>query len=205
MHRMQGGNFRILARGTIFFFFFTFGFVSPSKSAAPRVSFTLSPLKRILSSPLKRLLCFLSFREAASEMQDPRMMNPRKQKSQRTVVSQVSEEYMRGLQEGSPALPLPIRSAQKASRKGMKNDMSVLYRPQERSKTSVQLESSNAGNDYMALRRKFLLLEGESCDLGTDLRVVEDEIKSLEDEKLELLDQLVVLEGLVDPSELHKQ
>ncbi|KAL2938860.1 Kinesin-like protein KIFC1 [Bienertia sinuspersici] len=138
-------------------------------------------------------------------MQDPRMMNPRKQKSQRTVVSQVSEEYMKGLQEGSPALPLPIRSAQKASRKGMKNDMSVLYRPQERSKTSVQLESSNAGNDYMALRRKFLLLEGESCDLGTDLRVVEDEIKSLEDEKLELLDQLVVLEGLVDPSELHKQ
>lgn len=138
-------------------------------------------------------------------MQDPRMMNPRKQKSQRPMISPVPEDFMRRLQESSPTLPFPSRSAQKASRKGLKNDVSLLYRPQERSKSSAQLESSTVGNEYMALRRKFLLLEEESCNLGNELREAEDEIKSLEDEKLELLDQLVVMEGLVDPSEVHNK
>ena len=35
------------------------------------------------------------------------------------------------------------------------------------------------------------------------MREIEDEVKTLEEEKLALLDQLVVLEGLLDPSELH--
>ncbi|KAF7829090.1 hypothetical protein G2W53_020254 [Senna tora] len=65
-------------------------------------------------------------------------------------------------------------------------------------------DSSTAGNEYRALRRKYLLLEDESFALGKELREVEDEVKTLEDEKLALLDQLVVLEGLVDPSEMQK-
>ncbi|KNA10335.1 hypothetical protein SOVF_145290 [Spinacia oleracea] len=138
-------------------------------------------------------------------MQDPRMMNQRRQKSQRPIISQVPEDFMRGLQEGSPTLPFPLRNVQKASRKVMKNDASMLYRPQERSKSSAQIESSTAADEYMALKRKYLMLEVESCDLGKELRESEDEIKNLEDEKLELLDQLVVLEGLVDPSEVQNQ
>ncbi|KMT11310.1 hypothetical protein BVRB_5g109910 isoform B [Beta vulgaris subsp. vulgaris] len=131
------------------------------------------------------------------------MLNPRKQKSQRPIISQAPEEFMRG--QGSSTSAFPVRRAQKVSRKGMKNDVSLLYRPQERLKSSGQLESSTTVNEYTALRRKFLLLEEESCNLGIELREAEDDTKSLEDEKLELLDQLVVLEGLVDPSEVHNQ
>ncbi|XP_021715207.1 uncharacterized protein LOC110683168 [Chenopodium quinoa] len=140
-------------------------------------------------------------------MQDPRMMNQanqRKQKSQRPMISQVPEDYMRGLQEGSP-MPFPIRSAHKTTRKGMKNDPSLLYLPQERSKPSAHLESSTVGKEYIDLQRKFFSLGKESSQLGLELSEAEDEIKSLEDEKLELLDQLVVLEGLVDPSEVQNQ
>ena len=49
------------------------------------------------------------------------------------------------------------------------------------------------------------MLEEESCTLGEDLTAIEDEVKALEDEKFALLDKLVVLEGLVDPSELQSQ
>lgn len=120
------------------------------------------------------------------------------------MTSKVPEDYMKVLQDGAATLPFPLRSTQKTSRKGMKNDI-MLYRPQERSKSSAQIDASNVGNEYMALRRKFLLLEEESCSLGSELREAEDEIKSLEDEKLQLLDQLIVLEGLVDPCEVPNQ
>ncbi|CAH8268260.1 unnamed protein product [Arabidopsis lyrata] len=58
---------------------------------------------------------------------------------------------------------------------------------------------SSAGNEYRALRRKYLLLEEDSFALERELKEAEDEVKALEDEKLELLDKLVVMEGLVDP------
>lgn len=130
------------------------------------------------------------------------MMNPRKQKSQRALITQMPEDYMRVVQESSPTLPL--KSLHKASKKGAKSDLAQLYRQQDRSMSSAQIESSVA-KEYRALRRKYLLLEEESGNLGNELREVEDEIKALEDEKLQLLDQLVVLEGLVDPAELHNQ
>ncbi|KAK4368253.1 hypothetical protein RND71_012045 [Anisodus tanguticus] len=66
-------------------------------------------------------------------------------------------------------------------------------------------DTSTSGNEYRALRRKYLLLEEESFALNKELREAEDEIKALEDEKLTLLDELVVLEGLVDPSEIQFQ
>lgn len=50
-----------------------------------------------------------------------------------------------------------------------------------------------------------MLLEEESCTLGSELKEVEDDVKTLEDERHALLDQLVVLEGLLDPSELQPQ
>ncbi|CAL0321008.1 unnamed protein product [Lupinus luteus] len=59
------------------------------------------------------------------------------------------------------------------------------------------------GNEYRTLRQKYLMLEDESFALGKELSDVEDEVKTLGDEKIALLDQLVVMEGLVDPSEMH--
>ncbi|KAL7095614.1 hypothetical protein ABFS82_10G031800 [Erythranthe guttata] len=64
-------------------------------------------------------------------------------------------------------------------------------------------DSSTSGNEYRALRLKYLLLEEESCGLGKELEAVEDDIKTLEEEKLSLLDELVVLEGLIAPSDLQ--
>lgn len=58
---------------------------------------------------------------------------------------------------------------------------------------------SSSGNEYRALRRKYLLLEEDSFALEREIKEAEDEVKALEDEKLELLDKLVVMEGLVDP------
>ncbi|KAL0338311.1 UNVERIFIED_CONTAM: hypothetical protein Sangu_1353200 [Sesamum angustifolium] len=66
-------------------------------------------------------------------------------------------------------------------------------------------DPSTSGNEYRALRRKYLLLEEESFGLGKELKAIEDDIKTLEEEKLSLLDELVVLEGLVDPSDLQPQ
>ncbi|KAF5203893.1 hypothetical protein FRX31_006518, partial [Thalictrum thalictroides] len=75
----------------------------------------------------------------------------------------------------------------------------------QRSTSDSMPDSSREGDDYRALRRKYLMLEDESFVLGKELVEVEDEVKILEDEKLALLDQLVVLEGLVDPSEIQTQ
>ncbi|KAM7257544.1 hypothetical protein ACFE04_013285 [Oxalis oulophora] len=62
---------------------------------------------------------------------------------------------------------------------------------------------SRSTNEYRALRREYLLLEEVNTSLEKELRDFEDGVKSLEDEKHELLDKLVVLEGLVDPSEIQ--
>ncbi|KAL9247079.1 hypothetical protein vseg_020548 [Gypsophila vaccaria] len=133
-------------------------------------------------------------------MQDPRMLNQRKQKSRKTMSTHDQVNYMRGLQEASPTLP--VQNLQKVTKKGMKNDTTLYYRPQQRSRLSIEQEST-AANEYRALRRKYLELEEESCSLGNELRVAEHEITTLEDEKLKLLDELLVLEGLVDPLEAH--
>ncbi|KAK9715897.1 hypothetical protein RND81_06G197200 [Saponaria officinalis] len=131
-------------------------------------------------------------------MQDPRMLNQRKQKSRKTISSHDQANYMRGLQEASPTLP--VKTLQKIPKKGIKNDTTLYYRPQQRPRQSIE-QDSTAANEYRALRRKYLELEQESCNLGNELRVAEHEITTLEDEKLQLLDELLVLEGLVDPLE----
>ncbi|KAL3642499.1 hypothetical protein CASFOL_013314 [Castilleja foliolosa] len=75
----------------------------------------------------------------------------------------------------------------------------------ERLDSNSMPDSSTSGNEYRALRRKYLLLEDESFGLGKELKVVEDDIKTLEEEKLSLLDELVVLEGLVDPLDVQSR
>ncbi|EPS59012.1 hypothetical protein M569_15799, partial [Genlisea aurea] len=51
-----------------------------------------------------------------------------------------------------------------------------------------------------ALIHKYMMLEREQMGLGRDLQAIEDEMKILQEEKLSLLDELVILEGLVNPN-----
>lgn len=105
-------------------------------------------------------------------------------------------------EQGTPSLK-PKQKA-KPSKRNRKNELSPVQQQQsERSNSDSLLDSSSSGNEYRALRRKYLLLEEESCALGNEVREIEDEVRTLEDEKIALLDQLVVLEGLIDPSELQ--
>ncbi|CAI9758087.1 unnamed protein product [Fraxinus pennsylvanica] len=97
------------------------------------------------------------------------------------------------------------QKGQKASKKVLMNDISPLFRQEERSTSDSLPDSSTYGNEYRALRRKYLLLEEESFGMGSELKEVEDEIMALEKEKLSLLDELVVLVGLIDPSDIQPQ
>ncbi|KAI3794428.1 hypothetical protein L1987_37060 [Smallanthus sonchifolius] len=62
--------------------------------------------------------------------------------------------------------------------------------------------SRSSSNEYHYLRHKYLLLEEESFNLGRETKGIQDAVTSLEEEKLTLLDELVVLEGLIDLSEM---
>ncbi|XP_051130342.1 uncharacterized protein LOC127250909 [Andrographis paniculata] len=98
------------------------------------------------------------------------------------------------------------QKGQKASKRGAKNNNASPSFPEGMATPTDSLaDNSTPGNDYRALRRKYLLLEEESFGLGRELKAVEDEIKALEEEKDSLLDDLVVMEGLVDPSDLQPQ
>ncbi|CAN4080408.1 unnamed protein product [Withania somnifera] len=100
---------------------------------------------------------------------------------------------------------LPVQNGLKPTKRVPPNEVYPLFQYAEKSIPEFFPDTSNSGNEYRALRRKYLLMEEESFALGKELRETEDEIKALEDEKLTLLDELVVLEGLVDPSEIHSQ
>lgn len=125
-------------------------------------------------------------------MQDPRMpmpedaLNPRRKKKPSV--------------QTAPTLVQPPSSVRTGKdQRSLKKEVSPLFLQPERSSSDSLPDSSTSGNDYRALRHKYLLLEEETFELGRELREVEDDVKTLEDEKLELLDQLVVLEGLIDP------
>ncbi|KAK6933299.1 hypothetical protein RJ641_036193 [Dillenia turbinata] len=90
-------------------------------------------------------------------------------------------------------------------KRGLRNELSPVVQPPWKSANVSVPDSSATINEYRPLRRKYLLLEEESFMVGKKLKEVEDEVKTLEEEKLTLLDQLVVLEGLIDPSELEPQ
>ncbi|KAI4314688.1 hypothetical protein L6164_027574 [Bauhinia variegata] len=143
-------------------------------------------------------------------MQDPRIPlseevwnhKPRKKKNstQRASLFQLEGNNVKEEVQGPPSL----KSGQKGSKRNLMTEVSPApFQKPEGSNSDSFPDSSATGNEYRALRRKYLLLEDESFAFGKELREVEDEVKTLEDEKLALLDQLVVLEGLVDPSEIH--
>lgn len=90
----------------------------------------------------------------------------------------------------------------KPSKRGLVKEAYALSHQRDKSSDSLP-DSAPSEDDYRALRRKYLLLEEESCGIQNELKDVEDEIKVLEEEKLGLLDELVVLEGLIDPSEMQ--
>ncbi|KVI08708.1 hypothetical protein Ccrd_012924, partial [Cynara cardunculus var. scolymus] len=87
------------------------------------------------------------------------------------------------------------------SKRSSKKEAPQTFQQQEKS-NSDSLPDSSTGDEYRSLRRKYLLLEEESFNLGRETKDIQDAVNSLEEEKLSLLDELVVLEGLVDPSEL---
>ncbi|KAJ1380949.1 hypothetical protein SESBI_45605 [Sesbania bispinosa] len=142
-------------------------------------------------------------------MQDPRIPlseeilsnKPRKKKNstQKASLFQLQGNHVK--EEGQA--PLSLKSAKKGSKRHLMTEVSPPVQKPEGSNSDSLPDSSAAGNDYRALRRKYMLLEDESFALGKELREAEDEVKTLEDEKIALLDQLVVMEGLVDPSEIH--
>ncbi|KAI3992070.1 hypothetical protein MKX01_014961, partial [Papaver californicum] len=114
------------------------------------------------------------------------------------AVQQQVGENLRRVQQPSPQ----SMKSQKSKRK-VKMEVSPSPQQPERSTSDSLPDTSQSGNEYRSLRRRYLLLEEESFGLGRELTEVEDEVKSLEDEKHALLDQLVVLEGLIGPSELQ--
>ncbi|KAL5713715.1 hypothetical protein ACHQM5_015767 [Ranunculus cassubicifolius] len=123
-------------------------------------------------------------------MNDPRLMlsedvsNPKSRKKK--IVNQAAA--------GPPAfqtLPQALKTSKKAFKKPLKPEV------------SPPSDSSRDGEEYRALRRKYLLLEDENFGLGRELVEVDEEVKTLEEDKLALLDQLVVLEGLIEASEIQ--
>lgn len=97
----------------------------------------------------------------------------------------------------APGDGLKRQKGLKASKRGLENGMSPLIIEEK------QMSDSLPDLEYRALRRKYLLLEEENHGLQMELQEVEADVKALEEHKLCLLDELVVLEGLIDPSELQ--
>ncbi|KAH7674002.1 hypothetical protein IHE45_08G043000 [Dioscorea alata] len=134
-------------------------------------------------------------------MQEPRIMTgkevtqqkPQKKKALSLVASasQMKE------------IPKPSHKTRKGSKTNLKNAVTPPFPHSDRSTPDSFPDSSGFSDEYRTLRRKYLLLEEESFSVGKELGGVEAEVKTLEDEKSALLDQLVVLEGLIDPSELQ--
>ncbi|GAV91832.1 hypothetical protein CFOL_v3_35218 [Cephalotus follicularis] len=141
-------------------------------------------------------------------MQDPRMplsddiANPKIRKkisTQQASLIQYNDVKKAQHIQGS----MPLKSGQKASKRNLKSAVSPLSQQPERSNSDSLPDSSTSGDEYRALRRKYLLLEEENFELGRELRDAKDKVRTLEDEKLALLDQLVVLEGLIDHPEVQ--
>ncbi|KAK4780954.1 hypothetical protein SAY87_017060 [Trapa incisa] len=144
-------------------------------------------------------------------MEDPNMQypeeilsaKPRKRTSKaKNSLVQLQGANQLGLHHEQEASSLKPKNKARPSKRNKKNELSPMQQQSERSNSDSLLDSSS-GNEYRALRRKYLLLEEESCALGNELTEIEDEVRTLEDEKSALLDQLVVLEGLIDPSEMQ--
>ncbi|KAK2427250.1 hypothetical protein QL285_025841 [Trifolium repens] len=142
-------------------------------------------------------------------MQDPRIpstdevlsIKPKKKKNttQKASLLQLQGNIVIG--EGQA--PLPLKSGHKGSKRHLMTEVSQHFQRPEGSNSDSLPDSSAGGSEYRQLRRKYLQLEDDGFALGKELKEAEDQVKTLEEEKIALLDQLVVMEGLVSPSEIH--
>lgn len=148
---------------------------------------------------------------ADKEMQNPRMApsseiqnaKPRKKKAGASRASTIQLQGNDVREVKQVRVPLSLRPGQKAFKKSSKKEGSSLFQQPERSNSDSLPDSSAPVDEYRHLRHRYLLLEEDSFSVGGALSKVEDEVKTLEDEKFALLDQLVVLEGLIDPSKVQ--
>ncbi|KAG7560466.1 hypothetical protein ISN45_Aa05g019970 [Arabidopsis thaliana x Arabidopsis arenosa] len=139
---------------------------------------------------LHNLLSQFSRRRRSSETLD------KSQEMQNSKIPPFSEaKRMKISTPKQPLTQLPPRIGKKVSNRSKSDQVHAISHQLDMSPNS----DSSSGNEYRALRRKYLLLEEDSFALERGLKEAEDEVKALEDEKLELLDKLVVMEGLVDP------
>ncbi|KAI5438468.1 hypothetical protein KIW84_024272 [Lathyrus oleraceus] len=142
-------------------------------------------------------------------MQDPRIplsentlsIKPKKKKNptQKASLLQVQGNIVIG--EGKT--PLPLKSRHKGSKRPIMTEVSPSFQKPEGSNSDLLPDSSAGGSEYRQLRRKYLQLEDDGFAIGKELKEAEDQVKTLEEEKIALLDQLVVMEGLVNPTEIH--
>lgn len=143
-------------------------------------------------------------------MQDPRIplsentlgIKPKKKKNnstQKASLLQVQGNVVIG--EGKA--PPPLKSRPKGSKRPIMTEVSPSFQKPEGSNSDSLPDSSAGGSEYRQLRRKYLQLEDDGFALGKELKEAEDQVKTLEEEKIALLDQLVVMEGLVSPTEIH--
>ncbi|KAI0520365.1 hypothetical protein KFK09_007837 [Dendrobium nobile] len=148
---------------------------------------------------------------AVEEMQEPRIMPqeevPRPKSTKKKVSSQSAPSLTKKgwFDQGKAGFAGSLQS-KKTSKRGLKADASQPpLQHTDGSASESLLDSASLGGDYRGLRHKYLVLEEESLSLDRALSMVEADIKDLENDKLGLLDQLVVLEGLIDPSELKSK
>ncbi|KAJ1388899.1 hypothetical protein SESBI_38712 [Sesbania bispinosa] len=128
-------------------------------------------------------------------------IKPWKKKNSTQKASLIQLQLNNAKEEGQGHLSLKF--GHKGSKIYFRTQVSPPLQKQERSNSDPLPDSYTSRDEYRRLRRKYLLLEDESFALQKALREAEDEVKTLDNEKIALLDQLVVLEGLIDPSEMH--
>jgi len=133
---------------------------------------------------------------------DAAYLKPRKKKPLNQVSSAIQKKG--DIYKGKET-PYPPLKTKRVSKKVPMTGASPPFQPMDASPPDSMPDASIASGDYRALRHKYLLLEEESLSLDRELNKAEGEVKSLEHEKFALLDQLVVLEGLMDPSELKSE
>ncbi|WOL00839.1 hypothetical protein Cni_G09552 [Canna indica] len=142
-------------------------------------------------------------------MQDQRITSEEvsivKSRKKKPMNQMASTVQIKGESGGNKEASNPPSRPQKGSKRSLKSDGSLPFQQTFRSTPDSFTDPSGSSDEYRALRRKYLLLEEESFSLDRELNEVDAEVKTLEDEKLALLDQLVVLEGLVDPSEIKHE
>ncbi|KAK1615747.1 hypothetical protein QYE76_021264 [Lolium multiflorum] len=140
-------------------------------------------------------------------MQYPRGMEredfsaPKSQKRKADYRSLPSGQIKTEIELVRREVPHPSPNIPKPPKRSFKNEARP---PTPQSDRDSQPDSGPA-DEYRALRKKYLLLEEENYALDEQLGMAEEEAKTLEDEKFALLDQLVVLEGLMEPPQLKPQ